>query len=153
MKTRFVSLRLPLIFLFAIFFFNTQGRAKDRVYTRFFSSNAAAGYDVVAYFTEQRPVKGLKRFREQYLGVNWYFSSEENLDRFGENPERYAPQYGGFCAWAVAQGYTAKGDPLFWSIVDGKLYLNYDEAVQHRWLQNTDAYIKQADRNWPGVIE
>jgi len=127
--------------------------AKDEIYTAFFSSQAVGGYDTVAYFTEGKPVKGLREYKTSYKGANWYFSSSANLEAFKNSPEKYAPQYGGYCAWAVANGDTAKGDPNQWSIRDGKLYLNYDEEIKNRWLANVDELISKADANWPGVIK
>ncbi|MGB1239671.1 MAG: YHS domain-containing (seleno)protein, partial [Pseudomonadales bacterium] len=108
--------------------------AGDAIYTSFFSSNAVSGYDTVSYFTEGKPLKGKKNFSTKYKKATWLFSSQENLDLFKANPEKYAPQYGGFCAWAVAaKNDRASGDPLRWNIVDGKLYLNYDKAIQDKW--------------------
>ena len=79
----------------------------------------------------------------------WRFSSEEHRDRFTADPERYAPSYGGYCAWAVSQGSTAGIDPKAWKIVDGKLYLNYSRGVQKQWLRDVEKRIEEADRNWP----
>lgn len=127
--------------------------AKDPVYTGFLGNTAAGGYDVVAYFKEGQPVKGKEMFQTAYKGADWLFSSKEHLAAFKANPEQYAPQYGGYCAWAVAQGYTAKGDPLQWTIHENKLYLNYDTEVQNKWLKNMPSFIEQGDRNWPGVLD
>lgn len=107
------------------------------------------GYDPVAYFTERKPVKGLKGFEYQWMEATWRFASKENLELFKEDPEKYAPQYGGYCAYAVSQGYTAKVDPEAWDIVDGKLYLNYSKSVQKKWRKKRDEYIILADKNWP----
>lgn len=76
--------------------------ATDEIYTGFFSSKALDGYDTVAYFTSGKPVEGSKKFSTEYKGADWYFSSEKNLTLFVNNPEKYAPQYGGYCAWAVS---------------------------------------------------
>ncbi len=101
--------------------------AKDApVYTGTFSNTAVSGYDTVAYFTQGKPVKGSTEFRTTYNGAEWRFASAANLAKFRANPGRYAPQYGGYCAWAVSQGYTASGDPTVWKVVGGKLYLNYN---------------------------
>jgi YHS domain-containing protein len=128
-------------------------QAKDApVYTSLFSKVAVGGYDTVAYFTAQMPVKGDSRFTSSYMGVEWRFSSAENRDKFMASPERYAPQYGGYCAWAVAEGSTASGDPLRWKIVSNKLYLNYDADVQKKWELNIPEHIKNADKNWPAVL-
>ena len=98
----------------------------NEIYTGWLSSSAVGGYDPVAYFTEGKPVAGNSGITHQWKGTTWRFSSEKNRDLFKAEPAKYAPQYGGYCAWAVSQGYTAKGDPNHWKIVGGKLYLNYD---------------------------
>ena len=127
--------------------------AGDPVYTGFFSNKAVSGYDAVAYFTEGEPVKGDRDYQFEYLGANWYFSSQENLDLFKQAPEKYAPQYGGFCAWAVAAKHDrAPGNPEYWAIVDGKLYLNYDQSVQEKWQQDIPGFIDEADRYWPTLL-
>ena len=92
------------------------------IYTGWLSSSAVGGYDPVAYFTEGKPVAGNSGITHQWKGATWRFASEKNRDLFKAEPAKYAPQYGGYCAWAVSQGYTAKGDPNHWKIVDGKLY-------------------------------
>lgn len=140
--------------LFALLFvmFSFQVQAKDPVYTSFFSDVAVSGYDTVAYFTEQKAIKGSSKFVTEYQGVKWQFKSAENLAAFEAAPEKYAPQYGGYCAWAVANNNTASGDPEQWTIVDGKLYLNYNADIQAQWLKDKSRLIKQADNNWPAVI-
>jgi YHS domain-containing protein len=131
----------------------TPASARDaEVYTGTFSSLAAGGYDAVAYFKAGRPVAGNEQFSTAYKGVTWRFSSKENLDAFRANPAAYAPQYGGYCSWAVAQGYMASGDPQVWKIVGGKLYLNYDRSVQAKWEKDIPGFIAKADKNWPGVL-
>ena len=90
------------------------------------SDGAVQGYDVVAYFTESKPVKGTKEFTVYHSGESWYFSSAENLKTFKASPEKYKPQFGGYCAYGMSRGYKAKTDPEAWTIVDGKLYLNYN---------------------------
>lgn len=122
---------------------------EDPIYTGLFNNRGAGGYDVVSYFTEGAAVKGSKEYQVQYQGAEWRFSSEEHLSMFQENPEKYAPQYGGYCAWAMARGYTAKGDPEHWRIVDGKLYLNYDARVKATWEKDIPGFIKSADVNYP----
>lgn len=127
--------------------------ARDaEVYTGTFSSLAAGGYDAVAYFKVGRPVAGNGQFSTEYKGATWRFSSKENLEAFRTNPAAYAPQYGGYCVWAVAQGYTASGDPEVWKIVNGKLYLNYDRSVQAKWEKDIPGFIAKGDRNWPDVL-
>ncbi|WP_375204294.1 YHS domain-containing (seleno)protein [Hyphococcus sp.] len=126
--------------------------AKDPVYTGRFSSLAVDGHDPVAYFTEGAPVKGSKEFSTTYNGAEWRFSSADNLAVFEAEPEKYAPQYGGYCAWAISQNYTARGNPNNWSIVDGKLYLNYNDEIQKRWEADIPGFIAKANENWPDVL-
>lgn len=113
---------------------------------------AIRGTDPVAYFLEDKPVQGRAEFAYEWQGATWRFSTAEHRDLFAAAPEQYAPQYGGFCAWAVSQGYTAPIDPNAWKIVDGKLYLNFNRSVQRRWEQDIPGHIAQADTNWPGVL-
>ena len=113
---------------------------------------ALDGYDAVAYVTDRKPVKGLPHLSTTWSGAVWRFASAEHRDVFLNDPERYAPQFGGYCAWAVAHGYTANGDPEAWTIVDGKLYLNYSKRVQKRWEADIPGYIAKGRANWPGVL-
>lgn len=113
---------------------------------------AVRGYDPVAYFTEGTPVKGSNQYSTEWNGAKWYFTSAGNRDRFRADPKKYAPQYGGYCAYAVANGYTASTDPNAWSIVDGKLYLNYSLGVREQWKEDIPGHIARANKNWPGVL-
>lgn len=113
---------------------------------------AVDGSDVVAYFTEGGPVAGNEAITHDYMGVTWRFSSTENRDLFAAEPEAYAPQYGGYCAFAVSQGYTASTVPEAWSIVDNKLYLNFSTSVRRRWERDIPGHIMAADANWPSVL-
>ena len=115
------------------------------------SEAAVRGYDAVAYFTEGRPVEGKRKFAHRWMDTEWRFASAVNRDLFAAKPEKYAPQYGGWCAWAVANGYTASTDPHAWKIVDGRLYLNYSKSVQRQWNGNIPDHIARGDRNWPGI--
>ena len=122
--------------------------AKDPIYTGAFSNQAVAGHDVIAYYEQGQPVEGSSEFETQWQGATWRFSSAENLAKFEADPEAYAPQYGGYCAWAMARGYFAKGDPENWKIVDGRLYLNYNNDVQQKWERDIPGFIEQADAEW-----
>ncbi len=131
----------------------TPAAAKAKLwFTGIVRGHAAGGYDTVAYFTQGEAVPGRKDLTIDYDGARWRFSSEENRDLFLENPMAYAPQYGGYCAYATAKGYAAKGEPEVWRVIDGKLYLNYSRYVQSLWLQDVAGFIALADRNWPDSI-
>ncbi|MGH8634283.1 MAG: YHS domain-containing (seleno)protein [Burkholderiales bacterium] len=114
---------------------------------------AIRGHDAVAYFDQKGPQKGSKKFAHSWRGATWYFASAENRDKFAAEPELYAPRFGGYCAYAVAQGYTADIDPMAWSIVEGRLYLNYSLSVRERWNKDISGYIRKADGNWPAVLQ
>ena len=112
---------------------------------------AIDGYDPVAYFTERKPMKGVPEFRADYQDSTFQFVSADHRDRFAADPEKFVPQYGGYCAYGTAKGYKAKIDPEAFTVVQGKLYLNYSDAVQTRWLSDIPGYIQKADANWPEV--
>ena len=127
--------------------------AANPVYTARFSDLAVDGYDPVAYFTDGAPVKGSQEFELSYNGAKWRFASADNKAAFEADPDAYAPQYGGYCAWAVAQGSTARGNPNNWAVYNGKLYLNYNDSVQAQWNKDRDGFIVKANANWPGVLD
>lgn len=110
---------------------------------------AIKGFDAVAYFTTGKPIKGSPQFQHEWMGAKWHFVNAANRDQFAKSPERYAPQYGGYCAWAVSNDYVYDADPEIWKIVDGKLYLNYNRFARFRWEQDIPGRIKKADENWP----
>lgn len=142
-----------LVGLFTIIILPSSAYAGNVIYTSPFNNNAAGGYDVVAYFADGAPVKGSKDFETDYQGARWRFSSAENLAAFNADPTAYAPQYGGYCAWAVSQNYLARGNPKNWTIVDGKLYLNFSNKIQARWEKDIPGFIALAIQNWPGVLD
>lgn len=113
---------------------------------------AVHGYDVVAYFTQSKPTKGNDQFTLEYQGATYRFASADNRDRFAADPAKFAPQYGGFCAFGTSVGRKFDGDPNVWRIVDGKLYLNLNKKVQQRWLTDTPGFIRGADHNWPIIV-
>ncbi len=113
---------------------------------------AIRGYDTVAYHTEEKPVKGNNNYTAQYNGASWRFASADNRDIFLTDPEKWAPKYGGYCAWAVSNNYTASTDPDAWSIVDNTLYLNYSRSVRKKWSKDIPGNIRKADANWPEVL-
>jgi YHS domain-containing protein len=119
----------------------------------FFEKDGAAirGYDPVAYFVEDRAAKGSAQFKAAYKGSTFHFVSQQNRDRFAADPGRFAPQYGGFCAFGMAGGYKAAVDPEAFRVVDGRLYLNYNHEIQARWAKDIPGFIDKADRNWPAT--
>lgn len=115
------------------------------------SGVALKGYDPVAYFKQSKPVKGSAQFSHEWMGATWLFVNAEDRDLFSASPNQYAPQFGGYCSWAVSQGYTADVDPDAWRIVDGKLYLNYNKSVQMKWAQDVTKRIEEANQKWPAL--
>jgi YHS domain-containing protein len=113
------------------------------------SGLALKGYDPVAYFSENKPVKGRTEFTAQHEGATYRFASAANRDAFAAAPAKYSPQYGGYCAFGAAGGYKAPIEPEAWTVVDGKLYLNYSQSVRRQWSADIPGYLRKADANWP----
>ncbi len=132
----------------------TPTQAKADAEPTIYAENEIAikGFDPVAYFTERTPTLGSSQFEYEWEGATWQFSSVENRDLFANNPSQYAPQYGGYCAWAVAQGYLAPIDPNAWAIVNERLYLNFNSEIQTRWQRDIPGNIAKANTNWPAVL-
>ncbi len=114
---------------------------------------AIKGYDPVAYFKEGKAVKGHETYTYKWKDADWHFSTVENMEAFKADPEKYAPQFGGYCAYGVSKGALYKIEPEAWKIVEGKLYLNYSKGIQEKWEENQAEFIKKAEANWPKVIE
>ena len=116
------------------------------------SEGAVKGYDPIGYFTEKRPVKGVAEFEYVWNGTKWRFASAEHRAMFKIDPDKYAPKYGGYCAYAVSQGKIADIDPEAWTIFEGRLYLNLNKDVQRLWEKDMKEYIRKAEVNWPRMI-
>ncbi len=127
--------------------------AKSEINQSFIGNVAIEGTDPVAYFTEGKAVEGSSQFTHAWKGATWRFKDAANRDAFAANPEKYAPEFGGYCAWAVSQGYTAGIDPEAWTIHQGKLYLNYSKSVQEQWSEDIPGNIAKGRANWPKVLE
>lgn len=112
---------------------------------------AIRGFDPVAYFTEQKAVKGSTEFSYVWNGVTWYFTSDSNKKSFVENPEKYAPQFGGYCAYGVSEDHKSPTDPLAFTIVNNKLYLNYSNKVKELWMKQQPQRIEKANELWPAL--
>ena len=140
----------PLLLVIALALVAGPAHAADK---QIFATDGAAirGYDPIAYFNDAKPVKGKPELQHTWQGATWRFASAANRDAFAADPGKYAPQYGGYCAWAVSRNYTASIDPDAWRIVDGKLYLNYSKSVQENWQKDVPGNIGKGDANWPSI--
>lgn len=121
------------------------------VYTGEDSDVAVDGHDVVAYFTQSEPVEGSSEYSMQWRGAEWRFANEAHLARFREDPERFAPAYGGYCAFGVAKGKTLASSPDYWKIHDGRLFLNLNADIHDNWNADREGHIAAADQNWPDI--
>jgi hypothetical protein len=139
-----------LSFVLLTIFLVVQMNAQQK---QVFSKNniAVNGYDVVAYFTQSKPVKGNEEYIVNWKENKWLFSTAEHAALFKANPGKYAPQFGGYCAYGCSRGYKAKTDPDAWSIVKGKLYLNYNLQVRETWSKDVESYIKKAETAWDAI--
>ena len=115
--------------------------------------SAIAGYDPVAYFTKGGPLRGSNKITAEWNGATWRFVNAEHRDKFVADPARYAPKYGGYCAWAMSQGQASAIDPKVWRIIEGRLYLNYSVSIMKRWEGDLDRNITAGDRNWPEILK
>jgi len=154
-----LSRRSALLSAAALLFSTAAFSAEPPINTlknSFFNSRtdtAINGYDTVAYFTQNKPVKGLDSLVYDWMGAKWKFATAANLELFKAKPETYAPQYGGYCAYGVTQGYLVKVDPAQFTVRDGKLYLNYDADVQAKWSKDIPGYIQQADAKFRALLK
>jgi YHS domain-containing protein len=138
-----LTFAVTLLFSFAAL---AQKGEKPLIFSN--KSGAIKGYDPVAYFSKSQPTKGRDNITYEWQGATWHFENEENKSVFVKNPEKYAPQYGGYCAYGLAKGYKVKIEPDVWAIENGKLYLNYDKGVQKDWDKDRMGYIKKANENF-----
>jgi YHS domain-containing protein len=134
---------------FLLLFISNLAFAQSEIFST--EAGAIGGYDPVAYFKESKPVPGKKEISFLWKGETWYFASTENRNSFKKDPAKYEPQFGGFCAYGVAEGHKAKIDPQAWTIVDGKLYLNYNQDVRTLWNKDQKKFIDQAQKKWADV--
>lgn len=137
--------------LVAMLTYSPPAHADGTVNTGYFGGVAIDGYDPVAYFLDNRAVKGSEKYSYEWLGAPWYFASEEHRELFKKNPARYAPQYGGYCAAEVAGSgsVTVNIDPEAFAIVDDKLYLTYDKVHTQEFAAHINDLAPKANANWP----
>lgn len=145
LKTLLISITL----LFSVSAF----AADDPIETGTFNNYAIYGYDTVAYFTQNKAVKGDKKIAYEWRKAEWHFSSQENLEMFKNDPEKYAPQYGGYCAYAMSDGRLVGVDEDAFTILDGQLYMNYSKSVMKEWRSNSKQFIEEADALYPTLVE
>jgi YHS domain-containing protein len=145
---RFDRKRRRLVVLAALLALGAAARAGSAVYGAA-KGPALQGHDAVAYFTDGKPTPGDARFTHEWNGATWRFASQQNLERFRTEPERYAPQYGGYCAFAMSGGGLSPGDAKRWRIEDGKLYLNANVFAQTLWERDIPKRVTDADGHWP----
>ena len=144
---------LKSIFISLALLVSANALAADPIETGTFNNKAIYGYDTVAYFTQNKAVKGDKKISTQWRGADWFFSSAEHKAMFVADPEKYAPQYGGYCAYAMSDGRLVGIDEDAFTILDGKLYLNYSMSVMNEWRTNTDLFIKEADAEYSKLVD
>ncbi len=139
---------LSVIFLLVSF----TASAADPVETGTFNNKAIYGYDTVAYWTQSQAVKGDEQYSTAWRGADWYFANADNMSLFISNPEKYAPQYGGYCAYAMSNDSFASIDEEAFTIYKDKLYLNYNKRIMHKWLADKDEYILLANGFYPQKV-
>ena len=135
---------ISILFLFALILSASADSVKNSVV-------GIGGYDPVSYHTAKRPQRGTGSFAIMHAGVNYLFASENNMKLFKENPEKYLPAYGGYCAFGVAVGKKFISDPEVWDIIEGRLYLNLDNKIKGMWVKDIKGYIQKADANWKKI--
>jgi len=140
---------LPRLILFFLLISTASFAQKPAIFST--DGKAIHGYDPVAYFTDGKPVLGDSSITYSYQGANWTFASREHLDMFKASPDKYVPQYGGYCAFGMSRGYKAPTEADAWTIDAGKLYLNYNQKVRTEWNKDRAGYIEKANQNWPDV--
>jgi len=139
---------ISLAIIVAAFFSQAQAQ-RSEVYAP--GGKAIKGYDPVAFFTDSKPVMGVDSLSYSWKGATWLFANRSNLQRFKDHPEKYAPQYGGYCAYGTSQGHKAPTDVSTWTILHDKLYFNYNEKVKGMWIKDQPGYIQKADEQWPAI--
>lgn len=144
-------LLVTLIFSSFFAFAQQETKAVDLVYST--KAGAIQGYDPVAYFTDSAAVQGSADISMDWNGATWHFSTQEHRLLFEQSPEKYAPVYGGWCAYGWSEGHPAQTDPQAWSIVEGKLYLNYNTEVRSLWNEKRPDCIQKADANWQKAVK
>jgi len=151
MKRLFKYIAMGAVVSFVAFAPLTAYADSPAIYTSWRDNIAVGGYDVVSFYSG-KPLEGNAEHIIAYKGAVWQFSTEANLDLFTNNPDAFVPQYGGYCAWALAKNKLAKGSPEYWHVKDGKLYLNFNKRIAKRWKKKIPEFIENADARWPEIL-
>jgi len=151
MSLKSLRYSLSVLFAYAVFVVAVAAATKPAINVSR-GQLALRGYDAVSYSVDGKAVRGLPAFEYRWMNAVWRFASADHLARFKKEPEHFAPQFGGYCAYAVSQGYTADGDPTVWRVVDGHLYLNYSTDAQKLWEKDVPGNITKGHQNWPTVL-
>jgi YHS domain-containing protein len=151
MKTLLTNILFSLALTLAAF--SSAAFSEDPIETGTFNNKAIYGYDTVAYFTQGKPVKGEENITSEWRGATWHFSSAEHKTMFDTSPEKFAPQYGGYCSYAMSKGKFVGIDEDAFTIYQDKLYLNYSKGVREDWLEDTDGFIKLADIEYAANVD
>lgn len=146
------TVKLFTLNLIVFFITVTAANAASAIQTGLFGNTAISGYDPVSYVTEGKAVKGSKSHTYKWNGAKWRFSSAENRDAFAQNPEFYAPQFGGYCAWAVAKNQLVKVNPKIFVVHEGKAYLFYNNDTREKWQADVAGNIALGNQNYPTLI-
>lgn len=142
-------MKKTIIFIALIFLFVPVFAQSSQIFQT--DAGAIKGYDPVAFFKAGKPVIGKKEYAYEWRGAKWYFSSSANLNTFKKDPEKFAPQYGGYCAYGTSEGHKAPTEIDTWTIVNNKLYFNYNKDVQTEWRKDQKNRIEKADKIWPTI--
>ena len=154
MRLNLSSTALTVLFALSSLFVGIENsQAAKAISTTFFGSKAIGGYDAVAYHTSKKAIAGSKTYQTSWKGANWLFANAANLKAFKSNPKKYAPSYGGYCAWAAADNRLVKADPSIFDLHEGKLYLNYNKKTQSDWNADRTGMVIRGDKNYPRLIK
>jgi YHS domain-containing protein len=148
---KFAILLVVVLLFSAVVYSQQNAKPIDLVFST--KDGAIQGYDPVAYFTDGKPVKGKTDLVYVWKDATWHFASDEHRNLFEQNPEKYAPEFGGYCAYGWSKGYNAKIDPIAWTILNDKLYLNYNLDVKAKWDEKRREYIEMATKNYQKAVE
>jgi len=139
-------------FLICVLLFSTPTWAADPISTSWRNDVAVSGWDIVSFY-QGEPTKGVKDITHVFMGAEWRFANEAHRDLFAINPDVFLPEYGGYCAWAVAHDKLARGNPEHWAMIDGKLYFNFNGRTKRLWTEDRSLWLAKSERYWPEGLD